>query len=362
MTRPCRSVLALAALAVFGSSAAWANDQTILGSLIQLKNPSTPDKRTVKGAAKESASPNTLVGDPTTGGATLTVRADGTNPSSQTFNLPAGTSPSTGKPFWSGDPVKGFKYKDAKFDNGPIKAVAIKKSGSGTFTIKLVGSGKVKPVNVVPPDQGTSACILLTIGGGDSYSVAFLPGDGTPTNKNALEYQVKKPALQATCVTTTTTTTTSTTTTTIPVCSPNCGIGQGCLTNSNCASGLCVGGVCKCPNQAYTFSVNSSGGGAFSTSQWPGGTTSQSAVTGCGVTINRPNSDVTLVCSLANPFSINSFSGYSNCFGTGGEDGDGCQVNSCPPAGIGSCCNARPSCSAGLNGDANASYFVQCLQ
>jgi hypothetical protein len=78
------------------------------------------------------------------------------------------------------------------------------------------------------------------------------------------------------------------------------------------------------------------------------------------VTINRPNNNVDLVCTLAAPFSVNSFLGYSNCFGTGGEDGDGCQPVSCPPAGIGSCCSTRPSCSAALNGSATARYFVQC--
>jgi len=31
-----------------------------------------------------------------------------------------------------------------------------------------------------------------------------------------------------------------------------------------------------------------------------------------------------------------------------------------PPAGIGSCCDARPSCSAALNGSGSARYFVRC--
>ncbi|HWP64392.1 MAG TPA: hypothetical protein VNO26_00585 [Candidatus Limnocylindria bacterium] len=68
-----------------------------------------------------------------------------------------------------------------------------------------------------------------------------------------------------------------------------------------------------------------------------------------------------MVCSLAAPFSIHSFTGYSLCQGTGGEDGDGCEVVSCPPAGIGSCCSTRPSCSAALNGSAQARYFVTCF-
>jgi hypothetical protein len=108
--------------------------------------------------------------------------------------------------------------------------------------------------------------------------------------------------------------------------------------------------------------VNSNNGGVFDSAEWPGGTASLSGFSGCSVTINRPNNNVDLACTLASPFSVNSFAGYSNCFGTGGEDGDGCQPVSCPPAGVGSCCSTRPSCSAALNGSATAQYFVQCNQ
>ena len=354
------------------STISHAADQTILGSGFQAKNPSTADKRKVQVKAKEKASANTLVGSPVTLGGSLTVRANGGTPSTQTFNLPAGTSGLTGKPFWSGDATKGFKYKDSKFENGAVKQVQIKKTAGGVFLIKAQMSGKSMPVNVVPPNPGTDACALLSLGGGDTYSVRFAAMDGVIKNKGAVQYQHKKVGTQGTCVlpTTTTSSTSSTSTslistttsTSIPPCSPNCLPGQGCITGSNCASGLCVSGTCRCPNQAFTFTVNSNGGGVFDSAEWPGGTTAQSASTGCSVTINRPNDNIDLVCSLAAPFSINTFSGYSNCFGNGGEDGDGCQPVSCPPAGIGSCCNTRPSCSAALNGSGSAQYFVQCLQ
>jgi hypothetical protein len=134
-----------------------------------------------------------------------------------------------------------------------------------------------------------------------------------------------------------------------------------CGGNNDCQSGHCSGNLCKCANNLYTFTVSSNAGGAFDSAEWPGGQTAQTAATGCNVTINRPNDNIDLTCSLANPFSINSFTGYSLCLATGGEDGDGCQPVSCPPAGIGSCCNARPSCSAALNGSGSARYFVNCL-
>lgn len=146
------------------------------------------------------------------------------------------------------------------------------------------------------------------------------------------------------------------------VCVATCGVGGGCNVASDCATNLCVSGVCKCPNQSFTFTVNSNSGGVFDSAEWPGGTASQNGASGCSVTINRPDNNVDLVCTIAGAYSVNSFAGYSNCFGNGGEDGDGCQVNSCPPAGVGSCCNARPSCSAALNGSAQSQYTVQCLQ
>lgn len=118
--------------------------------------------------------------------------------------------------------------------------------------------------------------------------------------------------------------------------------------------------LCGTTPQSFTFTANSSGGGAFSTSQWPGGTQQHTFSAGCTVTIQNPNTDVTLVCSLGQPFAIVGFTGFSSCVGTGGEDGDGCNPVSCPPLGIGSCCNTRPSCSTGLNGDASATYHVTC--
>lgn len=84
------------------------------------------------------------------------------------------------------------------------------------------------------------------------------------------------------------------------------------------------------------------------------------ATSECSVTIQSPDNNIDLVCTLAGPFAVNGWSGFSTCSGTGGEDGDGCQPVSCPPLGIGSCCAPRPSCSAALNGSGSAQYIVQC--
>jgi hypothetical protein len=213
-----RKIVLATILAFSGSLAAHAADQTILGNQLSVKNPSTPDKRKVTLKAKEKTSPNTIVGNPTATGASLTITANGGTPSAQTFALPQGTSGITGKPFWSGDSVKGFKYKDSKGEQSAVKSVQIKKTPSGVFQIKSTISGKLGVVLVTPPNPGTNGCGLLAITGGDSYSVAFKIGDGIVTNKGSTLYKHKKVTLEGTCVvgppTTTTSTTTPTTSTT----------------------------------------------------------------------------------------------------------------------------------------------------
>lgn len=80
-TQPCRTrrklstVLLLLAMAL--ARGAQCADQTIFGSVLMLKNPSTSDKRKIIVKAREIASDNTIVGDPVADGATLTVVAHG---------------------------------------------------------------------------------------------------------------------------------------------------------------------------------------------------------------------------------------------------------------------------------------------
>lgn len=178
---------------------AHAADHTVLGSQFMVKNPSTPDKRKVSVQAKELASDDAIVGDPVTNGATLTIRINNGSSNNQVYSLPTGTSPSTSKPFWSGDAVQGFKYSDSKGDNGPVGLAQIKKK-NGVFQIKVLVSGKLGPVSLVPPTPGFDACALLQInGGGDSYSVNF--ATGTPINKAPKLFKLSKPTEEGTCIT-----------------------------------------------------------------------------------------------------------------------------------------------------------------
>jgi len=143
---------------------------------------------------------------------------------------------------------------------------------------------------------------------------------------------------------------------------PRCALNQSCKRDSDCLSGKCTGGRCKCGKREFTFTVFSNEGGFGDSAEWPGGTQSQTSSPGCSVTVNNPNDNVDLICKLAVPFSINSYAGFSSCAGSGGEDGDGCKPLECPPAGIGMCCSGRPSCSSALNGRATAEYRVTCSE
>jgi hypothetical protein len=202
------SALTVALYALTGL--AGAADQTILGRSLIVKNPGSPDRRKITSSAKESASPNTVVGDPTLsgGGAVLTVIANGVNPTSQSFNLPQGIDLS-GKSFWSTNGVGGFKYRDRKGEQGAVRSVSMRKTEGGNFMIKVVIRGQNGPVNVVPPNPGTDGFVTLEITGGDRYCVQY-GVDGKVSNNGTKLFKVKRPKLQG-CPGTPTTTTTSST-------------------------------------------------------------------------------------------------------------------------------------------------------
>src|ERR1051325_2380035 len=188
---------------------ALAADQWIAGRQLLVRDPGRPDRRRVAGEAREWGDPTSAGGDPTVAGATLTIRADGDNPTEQTFPLPQGTDPN-GKPLWAGSSTDGFRYRDPKGQQGPVSSVEIRKASSGLFRIRIKVSGRHAPLYLVPPNLGTGGCMLLELGDGDSYSVAF--PTGTITNRGTTLFKVAWPPTKGTCVTLPPTTSTSTTT------------------------------------------------------------------------------------------------------------------------------------------------------
>src|SRR5262245_29905027 len=225
MTKVACSPALYAVVAVL-AGAAYAADQTILGHSITVKAASgDSDDRTVKGYAAEKQSTSMIVGDPTVlptvsgpaGGAVLSIFASGGTPSAQTFVLSQGVGLG-GKLFWTGDAVKGFKYRDPGRMQGPVKSASIRLSGRGTFSIKVLVSGKNGPLFIVPPNPGTGACLALKLGvdsvPGDRYSVQFGP-ESTITNKDDILFKAKSPVNEGVCPPDVTTTSTLTSTTMI---------------------------------------------------------------------------------------------------------------------------------------------------
>jgi hypothetical protein len=213
------------ALAIYSVPLAHAADQTLLGSRLAVKDPKAADatKRKLGGQAKEQASPDTIVGDPTVSGGTITFFVNGTISTEQTFDVPQGMDPNTGKMFWK-QTGTGFVYKDSSGTNGAVSGVKISKSGGGTFSLKIKASGKNAPMDIVPPLLGNDGCIRFDISGGDSYHVLFPPvPDSTIKKNDAKQFDIRSATLEGLCPTpgsTTTlpgsTTTLAPTTTTLP--------------------------------------------------------------------------------------------------------------------------------------------------
>lgn len=167
--------------------------QTVAGKSLVIQDNSSgadPKKRRVEARAKEPSSPNTIVGDPTVGGATLEIIANGTNPTSQVFSLPAShwkASP--------GVPGERYQYRDSRGENSPVTRAHIRKSASGVFTIKAKIDGRrdtAQSLDVVPPNDGTDGYMILEILGGDRYCVQF-GADGKIRNRGARSFRASNP-------------------------------------------------------------------------------------------------------------------------------------------------------------------------
>ena len=123
-----------------------------------------------------------------------------------------------------------------------------------------------------------------------------------------------------------------------------------------------------CPNRVFTFGLTSSLGETFSGAAWPGGTETGFGPTGCAVTVARPSGNVSIVGLLGDAWRIVGRAGYSNCFGVGGEDGDGVSTPNCNALtlSLGAVQDGRPSCSNSLctfcSGRAFDTFTVQCVQ
>jgi len=188
-------------------------DRLILGKRITVDDPSTPERRRVRGSGKEATSDVTALSDPRAGGATLTVIANGGTASSETLALDA-----VG---WSAT-RSSYRYTGPTGPDGDsVKRVVIKRTSGGTASITIVLRGNVgtQGIDVVPPNPGTSGGFILDVAGGDRYCIQLGGAAGGTTRRDdARRWDVRNATAQPGCLlseATTTTTTTSTTTTTI---------------------------------------------------------------------------------------------------------------------------------------------------
>ena len=273
--------LALLLIALGFQLPGHAADQTVLGNSLVVKNPSTPDKRKITAKGKESGTDDSIVGNPVANGATLTITLGGGSPSNESYPVPTGTSGLTGKPFWSGDPTKGVKYKDPKGENGPVKGAQIKKSASGVFQLKIAIDGKLGAVGVVPPNPGTDGCVLFEITGGDSYSVQF--ANGQLTNHQTVLFKVVKPTSKGSCVpaTTTTTETPSTTSTTTSSTTSTSTSSSTTSTSSSTSTSSTSSTTSTSNSTSTSTSTSSTTSTSSSTSTTTSSTTSTTLVSGC---------------------------------------------------------------------------------
>jgi hypothetical protein len=231
-------LVALGLVVALDGAGAGAGTQTILGQKLDVRNPSADNlaRRRILVVAKEGPETlDTLEGDPTVGGATLRVVAQGASAVyDQTFDLPAaGWKATFTRHEW---PVyAGFTYTN-KTTGGPVRRVIVKRSGyaspegtpppevpkPGIFRITVRVVGRDGPIDVLPPNPGTAGGIVLTLGTGDSYCVGFGSGAGGDVLADTeRRFAIRRPTgescppgVVAASTTSTSTTATSTTTST----------------------------------------------------------------------------------------------------------------------------------------------------
>ena len=105
-----------------------------------------------------------LAGNPASSGADLRIVTQGGTSADQTFRLPAAG--------WKALGLIGFRYSNA-VPGGAVSSVLLKRNARGAVTLKLRVRGQAGPVEIVPPNPGDEATIVLAITAGDTYCASF---------------------------------------------------------------------------------------------------------------------------------------------------------------------------------------------
>jgi hypothetical protein len=171
-----------------------AADRVILGKLLIVEEAAGGMERRIRAVGKESDTDLPVLSDPRTGGATLTLIANGGTDSHQDFVLDA-----------SGWRTRGAGYQydgPTGADGDPVKTVVLKRTTGGRAAIKIVLSSSVgtQPLDVVPPAPGTTGGAALAVAGGDRYCVQLGgAAGGTVTSDTTQRWRIRSATAEAGC-------------------------------------------------------------------------------------------------------------------------------------------------------------------
>ncbi len=193
-SRPRLLPVLLALATTLSSSPAPAMDQPILGRRLVVRDPAAhdPSRRSV-GVTARSAGSATLPGDPTSpgAGALVTISLAGNLAQEESFFLAQGIA-TNGQPFWKATSPAGFRYTDARGQQGPVRSLVLKRPPSGKVKLTVKLRAKKYPLGLTPPDPGTDAMVTVEVSGGDRYCARF-GAEGVVRNADARLFGVAKP-------------------------------------------------------------------------------------------------------------------------------------------------------------------------
>jgi hypothetical protein len=154
-------------LASVGPAPGGAADRVILGHLLAVRDPAGAEGgRSVVVAGREAGTDLVAISDPTGDGATLTVIANGTLSTAESYTLDQSG--------WTTLGAAGFRYAGPTgADGDPVKRVVIKRTPGGVAFVKVLLRGDVgtQALAVVPPNPGNDGGLILDVACGDRYCV-----------------------------------------------------------------------------------------------------------------------------------------------------------------------------------------------
>jgi len=186
----------VAALVALAAGRAAAAEQKVLGKRLLVRDPhGTEARRSVTIVGRETATDiPAIVGDPVTSGATLRIGVDGGSAGASFLLYPSGWTATT----------TGYRYAGPTLEGDPVRRVLLRRTTSGKFVLEIVLRGSVgtEPLELVPPAPGSDAVAVLTLGGGDTYCVAFGGAAGGQVVTNtATAWRVRDAVAEPSCPT-----------------------------------------------------------------------------------------------------------------------------------------------------------------